>query len=333
MKKLPLIIAIIVAIVAGHGCTPAPAYRQLDGSTWNTLYHIVYRSTTSLDDSIRDIFRQVEVSLSPFVDSSAISLINRGEAMATDTLIRRVFNASRAINQASGGLFDPTVAPLVNLWGFGYRGGDVMPSQAQIDSALMAVGIAECAIDPDGNMVKKTPATEFNFSAITKGMGCDLIAEMFRRNGVADYMVEIGGEIAMQGVNSRRQPWHIQVDKPVINDTAIINIPLMVIAPGDCGIATSGNYRNFKRDSLGNPAFGHTISPVTGRPVMSRVASATIIAPDCMTADALATACMAMNPDSALAMINRLPDVHALLVFLDGDTLTTATSPAFPRPN
>lgn len=330
MKKLFVVLLVSLAAMISVCCNSPATYHRLEGSVWNTLYHIVYRSSDDLDDSVRAIFRQVEISLSPFVDSSAISLINRNESMKTDSLIRRVFNTSLAINRASNGLFDPTVAPLVNLWGFGYRGGENPPSSSSIDSALSSVGIASCKITPDGLMVKKSASTEFNFSAITKGMGCDLIAEMFRRNGVEDYMIEIGGEIAMKGLNERSQPWHIQIDKPVMNDSEIVNIPLAIIAPGDCGIATSGNYRNFKRDSLGRPAFGHTISPLTGRPVMSSVASATVIAKDCMTADALATACMAMHPDSSFAMIKSLPGVHLLLVCLDADSLVIRHSQSFP---
>lgn len=330
MKRLPLIIAFIAALLAS--CSRAPVYQQLDGSTWNTLYHIVYKSPVNLDDSIRLVMKQVELSLSPFIDSSLISRVNRGEPVAVDSMIAEVFTTSVAVNRHSGGMFDPTVAPLVNLWGFGYRDNDgVTPTDAMIDSVLLSVGIAGCTLDTvTGIIHKKSPATEFNFSAITKGFGCDMIASMFRRNGVTDYMIEIGGEIAMSGVNDRGKPWRIQIDSPIMNDTAIVHERLAVIAPGDCGIATSGNYRNFRRDENGNPSFGHTISPVTGRPVSSMVASATVIAPGCMLADALATACMAMNPDSALAMIERIDGASVLLIKPDGNRFVSISSSRFP---
>ncbi len=334
MKRLlPLLAgAMFVALSA---CTKAPSYQRLEGSTWNTLYHIIYRSSTNLDDSVRATMRRVEMSLSPFAESSLISRVNRGESVVADSMLTLVFETSKRVNRLSGGMFDPTVAPLVNLWGFGYRDndGDRLPSRQQIDSVLGAVGIDRCSIDPsDGTIVKKSPLTEFNFSAITKGFGCDMVAAMFERNGVTDYMIEIGGEIAMRGVNGHSQPWRVQVDKPILSDSAIIHEQLMVITPGNNGVATSGNYRNYRRDESGRHTFGHTISPVTGQPVQSRVVSATVIAPTCMMADALATACMAMHPDSALAMIDALPDIEALLITNDrGDEFVPVMSRGFDR--
>ena len=333
MKKLPLLLLVTIAAIVSAGCNRNKEYRHLEGSVWNTLYHITYRADRSLDDSIQLIFRQVENSLSPFIPSSTISLINRNESTQTDSLIRRVFHKSLLINHLSNGLFDPTVSPLINLWGFGYTKNDSLtPTPDNIKQALTHVGINQCSISADLKIVKKSPSTEFNFSAITKGMGCDLIAEMFKRNNIDNYLIEIGGEIAMNGLNSRNLPWNIQIDKPIFSDTTIISIPLAVIAPGNCGIATSGNYRNFKRDANGRPSFGHTISPLSGYPIKSATASATVIAPDCMTADALATACMAMDPDSALSMINRIPNTHLLLVCLLNDSLVVRQTPRFPIP-
>lgn len=333
MKKL-LSAALLLSLLVS-ACTSGPTYRRLEGSTWNTLYHIVYRSSVDLDDSVRAVMRQVEMSLSPFADSSLISHINRGEPVPADTMITLIFNTSREVNRLSGGMFDPTVAPLVNLWGFGYRddSAGTEPTQALIDSMLLRVGIDGCHLDSATRLIeKKSALTEFNFSAITKGFGCDMVAAMMKRNNVTDYMIEIGGEIAMSGVNDRSIPWRIQVDKPIVSDSIIIHEPMLIIAPGDKGVATSGNYRNFRRDASGKFTFGHTISPVTGRPVMSQIAGATVIAPTCMLADALATACMAMHPDSALAMTGRIPGVEAMIVIsTDGSTFTPRFTPGFNR--
>lgn len=296
-----------------------------EGAVWNTTYHITYRSDRDLHDSIMAVMKQVESSLSPFAESSVISRINRGEDVAADSLLRRVFLTSQAVNRASSGAFDPTVAPLVNLWGFGYRNTGIEPTQAAIDSLLATVGIAECSLTADGRIVRKTPATEFNFSAITKGYGCDLVGEMLRRNGVGDYLVEIGGEIALSGLSPRGKAWRVMVDAPVACDTAVVHERMAVIEPNAPGVATSGNYRNFKTTPDGK--IWHTVSPVTGRPAETDILSATVIAPSCMEADAYATSCMAMLAPEALRMIERIEGVECLLATAD----TILTSKGFPR--
>lgn len=320
----------MVAAAMLWACSPRKEYRQCAGAVWATEFHITYASAASLDDSILCVFKSVEQSLSPFTHSSVVSRINRGDSLDTDTLFAVVFEKSKEINRISGGLFDPTVAPLVNLWGFGYT-GDIarQPDPAAIDSAMAFVGIAGCSIAHDGEVVKKSPHTQFDFSAITKGYGCDLVAQMLRRNGVDHYMVEIGGEIALRGTNPKGEPWHLQIDAPLENSVPGQNAAA-VIAVTDCGVATSGNYRNFK--TLPSGKVWHTINPHTGYPAETDMLSATVIASDCMTADALATACMAMSLRDARAMIETVgAGVSALFVAGRPDgTLEIITTSRFP---
>lgn len=305
-------VAVVMATLAA--CGSRGEYRSVEGGVWNTVYHITYCGDRDLSDSIVTVMKRVEMSLSPFNDSSIVSRVNRGENPRVDSLFIKVMEGSRLVNRLSGGAFDPTVAPVVNLWGFGYRNSGVEPDQAMIDSVLKSVGIADCSIDSEGYVVRKTSATEFNFSAITKGFGCDEVGAMFRRNGVTDYMVEIGGEIALAGNSPRGAMWRIMVDAPIESDTAVVHDRMAVIAPeGFGGVATSGNYRNY-RETASEGRIGHTVSPVTGRPVKSRMLSATIVAGSAMMADALATACMAMEPQAALEMIGRIEGAEALLV-------------------
>lgn len=306
-------------------------YRKFEGSVWATTFHVTYHSDKVLDDSIHAVMMQVERSLSPFDSESLVSAINRGDSDRTDSLLRRIFITSQEVNRRSGGAFDPTVAPLVNLWGFGYKAGALSkPSQSRIDSALALVGIDRCRLDGD-RLIKAAPGTEFNFSAITKGYGADLVGEMLRRNGCNDYMVEIGGEMALSGLNSRGEPWHVMIDAPTDADTArVLHERLAMVHVSDCGVATSGNYRNFKRTASGRKH--HTISPVTGRPVVTTTLSATVIAPNGMLADALATACMAMPLDSALSMIEAWPGTAAMLVAAgENGNYDIHTSSRFPE--
>lgn len=320
-----LLILLSSLAVLPTSCVRPGRYQTCEGGVWNTVYRITYLSDRDLRDTILSAMKSVEMSLSPFAEGSLISAVNRGDtSVRADNHLRRVFDASQEVNRLSGGAFDPTVAPLINLWGFGYRSESGDPSAEAVDSLLLSVGIAECSIDSEGRLERKSPATEFNFSAITKGYGCDMVGEALRRNGVENYLVEIGGEIASRGISPRGKKWRVSIDAPVENDTAVVHERMAVIEIGDAGVATSGNYRNYRESADGK--VWHTISPVTGRPALTDLLSATVVAPTCMMADALATSCMAMNAREALAMIASIPSAEALLVTAD----TTLTTPRFP---
>lgn len=324
MRTLTLI-SLTALLVTLTGCRhEISSQRTVEGVIWNTSYHIKYNAPVDLTDSIARVMHHVEMSLSPFQPSSIISRVNRGEDAVADTLLQLVFAESKRVNTLSDGAFDPTLAPLINMWGFGYTDAETLPDDAAVDSCLRLVGIDSCHISPDGHILKKNPGTTFNFSAITKGFACDEIGRMMQRNGVNDFLIEIGGEIKAGGLNLAGQKWSIMVDAPL--DTIPGATPgVTVIHISDCGVATSGNYRN-RRNTPDGQTLWHTISPVTGHPYHTNTLSATVIAPTAMTADALATACMAMTAANALAMIERSgPDVAALLITAS-DTDSTATN-------
>lgn len=337
---LPLLLLSALILISSASCRRAEHWRIAEGAVWNTTYRIVYLSETNLDDSIQQEMGAVEMSLSPFNPASLISRINRGETDRTDPMLDSVFAISRQVNRLSHGRFDPTVSPLVNLWGFGYdreararaesdtaAEAFTVPREA-IDSAMRMVGIAQCSIS-NGRITKKHPATTFNFSAVAKGMGCDATAGMLRRNGCADFMVEIGGEIALSGKNHTGGKWRIQIDTPS-ESSPTAHQALTIIPVTDCGVATSGNYRNF-HDTRRYGRVAHTIDPLTGMPVQTDVISATVTAPSAAMADAWATACMASTADSAIAAIRQAPGVECLLVAARGDTIETIVSDRFPK--
>lgn len=313
-----------------------------EGAVWHTTYRIVYHGSDRLSDSIVEVLNAVEQSLSPFKEHTLISRINRNETDSTDSLIKLAFSIAKHINRASEGRFDPTVAPLVNIWGFGTdtitrkqfetadAGSELAVPQAVIDSALSLVGIADCHITPDKRIRKKNAATSFNFSSITKGLGCDMVGLMLERNGVESYMVEIGGEIAARGRNSRGELWKIQIDRPEESTGTPTHHALEIIGLDNCAIASSGNYRNF-HDTSRYGRVGHTIDPVTGMPAKGEVIASTVVAPTCGEADGWSTACMATpSAIKALEMINAEPRVEALLVVARGDSLATVATDGFP---
>lgn len=314
------------------GGKKAMNYTTTTGSTWGTFFTITYDGPASLDDSIVACLHKVDESLSPFNPNSIVSAVNNNKSMETDEMFTAVFEAAKKVNEISGGLFDPTVAPLVNLWGFGTTGADLEPTDEEVAKAMESVGLQDCYIE-NGKVVKKSPETAFDFSAISKGYGCQSIGTMFKRNGCHNYMIEVGGEIVLSGKNPNGEDWVVMIDAPVENlDGTILHSRLVKIATTDCSIATSGNYRNF-HDTERHGRVGHTINPKTGYPIGTSTLSVTILAPDCTLADALATACMTMPIFEAYELIDTMENVSGLFVVSSEEEgwkiLTTTSFPKF----
>ncbi|MBO4589665.1 MAG: FAD:protein FMN transferase [Bacteroidaceae bacterium] len=303
-----------------------------DGATWytnqgqvfGTFYKITYQHNRDIQPLIVARLRDVDNSLSPFNPQSVITRLNRGESQQTDTLFRTVYRKAREVYALSGGAFDITVAPLVNAWGFGFKDAATV-TPALIDSLRTFVGMQGTRLR--GTLFEKDdPRTLLDCSAIAKGFGSDCVAALFDSLRIRNYMVEIGGEVVVRGINSKGHAWRIGVNKPTEDSLVITNELDTILALTDCAMATSGNYRNFYyRDGQ---RFAHTIDPRTGYPVQHSVLSATVIAPTCMEADALATSIMVLGLDSARAMLATLPHVSAYLIVGDGpDDTRSVTIP------
>ena len=202
---------------------------------------------------------------------------------------------------------------MVNAWGFGFKSGN-MPTRSQLDSLRAIVGFHKVRLE--GRRVKKdNPATMLDCSAIAKGFGCDVVAALLRKNGVKNYMVNIGGEIVTCGVNANRMPWRIGVTKPTDDSLSLNEENQTVLNVTDKAMATSGNYRNFYYKN--GKKYAHTIDPKTGRPVQHNILSATVLANDCATADAYATSFMVMGLDKAQAVLERHPELMAYFIYSD----------------
>lgn len=308
-------VAVAASLVCGAlcACGGREDYRHAEGMVWNTVYNMTYKADTEYTDSILAVLAQVEQSVSVFTPGSVVCRVNSGQTTQIDSVFASVYRTSQRVWRESGGYFDPTLSPLIGAWGFEGKvaaGGD--PDAGVIDSIMQFVGMDRTSL-ADGMIVKADPRTRFNFSAIAKGYGCDAVGRMLRRNGCTDYLVEIGGEIAVGGKAPSGDKWHIQVDKPVMSaDSSVLHEAQTVLALTDCGVASSGNYRNYRRAASGG-LIGHTIDPHTGRPAANDMLAATVVASTCMEADAYATACMAMGFDRAKEMVEKL-GLKALLV-------------------
>lgn len=290
-------------------------FRTAEGMAWNTGYHITYEAEHDMSDSILTVLNAIDASLSPFNGESTVSKINDNRSDSTDDMVTEVYLESRRINKETEGAFDPTLAPLIRAWGFG-QGHEVSADTIRLDSLLSFTGISKTELK-EGRITKSDPRIEFNFSALAKGYGVDCIADMLERNGVVNFLVEVGGEIRASGHNRNGSAWTIGIDRPV-EDSPTGDFQ-KIVSVTDAAIATSGNYRNFHKE--GDLKFGHTISPTTGRPIATDVLSATVIAPTCMEADALATACMVMGSEKALLLCTRLK-AGVMLVLTDMTVVT-----------
>ena len=287
-----------------------PTFRTQQGKIFGTLYTVTYEHNADLQPQIVAAMQAVDNSLSPFNKQSIITAINNNDSTEVDSLFSEVFHTAKQIYAESHGAFDPTVAPLVNAWGFGFkRGTDVC--SATIDSLCQLVGFDRIVLD--GKQVSKADdRMQLDFSAIAKGFGSDCVARVLDSHGIKNYMVEIGGEVVVKGHNKNGNPWGIGITKPVDDSLSVSQELQTVLRLTDCAIATSGNYRNFYyKDGV---KYAHTIDPRSGYPVQHSLLSATVIADNCMRADALATAFMVLGADSAMAYCERHPEIKGYFI-------------------
>ncbi len=310
---LPLVVlAMIVAIgfMLGHKDVP---YQHNSGYIFGTSYNITYQCADDHKADIEKALNEVDASLSPFNDTSIITHVNRNEDVVLDKLFLDVFRLAQKINEDTEGAFDITVAPMVNAWGFGFKNG-VNPDEKVIDSLRQVVGFQKVRLDED-KIVKTDPRVMLDCSAIAKGYGVDVVANLLRKFGIKNFMVEIGGEVVTSGVNRERMPWRIGVTKPTDDSLSINNELQTVINVTDKAMATSGNYRNFYYK--GGRKYAHTIDPKTGYPVQHSILSATVIADDCATADAYATSFMVLGLDKSKKVLERHPEMMVYFIYSD----------------
>ena len=313
MLQLPFLIVLIVGtvmIIYNQKNTP---YQHDKGMIFGTVYHVTYQNSDNLNDQIVAELNKVDSSLSMFNKQSVITKVNDNQDIEVDQMFGDVFTLARTVSADTDGAFDITVAPLVNAWGFGFKSGN-MPSRHTIDSLRTFVGYKRVELH-DSRIVKADPRIMLDCSAIAKGYGCDVVAELLRRKGIDNFMVEIGGEVVTSGISEKRVPWKIGVTKPSDDSLSVNNELQTVLNITDKAMATSGNYRNFYYKN--GKKYAHTIDPATGYPVQHSLLSATVISDRCAKADAYATAFMVMGLEKAKKVLDRHRDLMAYLIYSD----------------
>lgn len=307
---LLLLIVGSIIIVRNQQSTP---FQKSQGKIFGTYYTIIYQSDSDLSRQITQVLNKVDAALSTFNRTSIISRMNRNEQATANDMFADVFELGQEIAKETSGSFDMTVAPLVNAWGFGFK-TEKHPSSEVIDSLRQFVGYEKVSLRRR-RLVKADDRLQLDCSAIAKGYGCDRVAYFLRQQGIKNFMVEIGGEVVTSGINAERLPWRIAVVKPTDDSLQVAQEAQTVLNVTDKAIATSGNYRNFYYK--GGKKYAHTIDPKTGYPVQHSLLSATVLAEDCATADAFATAFMVMGMEKAKAVLDRRKDLMAYFIYAD----------------
>lgn len=307
---LVLLIVASVVIIRQNSAMP---YQVNQGMVFGTFYKITYQHDKNLQKEIEAQLKSVNDALSMFDKKSIITAVNNNEPVKLNDMFVNVFKLAQSISEDTDGAFDITVAPLVNAWGFGYKSG-ALPTQQDIDSIRAFVGYQKVKLS--GMRIQKEDARlTLDCSAIAKGYGTDVVARYFLREGIKNFMVEIGGEIVTHGVNPKRQQWSIGIEKPVEDSLAMKSELLTVLKVDDIAMATSGNYRNFYYKD--GKKYAHTIDPKTGFPVQHNILSATVLAKQCAVADAYATAFMVMGLEKSKEVLARHKDLKAYLIYDD----------------
>lgn len=293
------------------GCSSDPEYIQVgnQGPAQGSTYSISYLVPQGVDyrEGIDSILSEMDHQMSLWLEESEITRLNGGDSIRISTDFARVITLSKLYSELTSGQFDITIAPVIKAWGFS-RGS--YNENSNVDSLLQFVG-SEKITNPEVDSLYALPrGFQVDVNAIAQGYTVDVISQYLESNGVQNYMVEVGGEVRCKGENVNGRIWRIGIEKPA--EDRIPGQFQTIIALDSMSLATSGNYRKFWVDSSGQKVV-HTINPETGRPVVSNVLSASIIASNATLADALATACMVAG-SNAMQLVAQFPDVEAYLI-------------------
>ena len=304
MKFLRPLIPVLMLLLAG--CSHQPTYMQITGYAQGGDYYVTFSledrgRAEALKKAIDDTLSAIDWSVSGYNKGSLLTKINAGEKAPLDSIFLDLFNISHRIWQETGGAFDVTGAPLFDIWGFGFKEGK-MPSDAVVDSAMAVVGMDRFGLyTVEGQTYLKMPeGGKLNFNAIAQGYSCDVVARVLDSFGSENYMVSLGGELVCKGRSARGDEWRVWIDRPLDGNMASGALKQDVISVTDCGLVTSGNYRKYY--VIDGVKYSHTIDPTTGCPVTHDLLSATVLAEDGATADALATALMVAGPEKGRKM-------------------------------
>ncbi|MEM5564065.1 FAD:protein FMN transferase [Psychroserpens sp. AS72] len=333
MKRL-LIIAILLIAISCENEKKAGSQNSnttLSGPVFGTSYSVIYASEIDYTKQFDSLFTIVNQSMSTYIPDSDISKLNRNEDVILDQHFNKVFRASRNVFAVTQGAFDPTIGNVVNAWSFGADKNKFLTDSVTINNLMLNVGFQKVQIAPykDGFKINKPLDTYLEFNAIAKGYGVDVIGEFLESKSIENYLVEIGGEIRAKGENiDKKSAWRVGLDEPRFDGEQSV---YKAISLKDEAMATSGTYRKFKIDENGN-RYAHIINTKTGYPSKTNILSVSVIAKECMIADAYATAFQAMGIDKVTEFLKSHTELKVYIIFEnDNNALETLNLNNFPE--
>ncbi|NRR91089.1 FAD:protein FMN transferase [Winogradskyella undariae] len=326
MKKILFIFSLALLFVS---CESEPENIKLSGPVFGTSYSVQYHSEDDVNyqKQFDSLFNVINESMSTYIPESKISRINKGEPIEVDAHFARVFEKAKLIYRMTEGAFDPTIGAVVNAWDFGPEGKIANIDSTAIDSLMKSVGFNRMGLK--NHIIIKNKNSFLDFNAIAKGYGVDVIGEFLESKNITDYLVEIGGELRARGLNlEKKSPWKVGIDDPNFEGDQSYS---KVIVLQEEAMATSGTYRKFKIDDNGN-RYAHIIDTKTGYPSKTNILSVSVLAEDCMTADAYATAFQAMGIDKVKTFAERHAELKVFIIFEnEAKELETLSLNNFPQ--
>lgn len=310
-------IGFVVALALLASCTMTEKKVMFQGQTQGTYYAVTYFDARerNFQPQIDSILKKFDLSVSMWVPESIISRINRGDSLVRpDDWFIDIFNRSYAISEKTGGAFDCTVGPLVNAWGFGFKGKMKMDS-VKVDSLRQLVDYRMVRLN-DGKIIKDKDNIQFDFNAIAQGYAVDVIGNFMEKQGISNYLVDIGGEVLGKGMKPDGQSWIVGIENPAADSLSERTLNARVRL-NDKALATSGSYRKYYEEN--GIRFSHTIDPKTGYPVRHSLLSVSVLAGDCATADGYATAFMVMGFEKAKEFVENEPGMEAYFITSNQD--------------
>ena len=303
----------LILMVSCKNERPQKSFFQ--GQAFGTTFSIQVYSINEIDfeKGIDSVLSKVNNSVSTYIPESDISKINNGNtAIIVDNIFIDNFNISAEVYEITGGFFDPTIGVLRNAYGFGDTNSIQEIDSLALDSMMKFVGFNKVKLTSENKIEKLYPEIYIDFNAVAKGYGIDLIGSYLDSKGVGNYLIELGGEILAKGKNvEKNKSWLVGIENVNLNDKSFSSI----IALENIAMATSGNYRKFRIDSLTGKKFVHTLNPITGSAAKSDITSATVLAPTCALADAYATAFMALGLKKSKAILKNINEIDVYFTY------------------
>ena len=313
-------------------CNSEFFFKNFTGFTFGTYYDIRVFSENEVlfsEKNFDSIFQAFNNSFSTYKSSSIISKLNNGDDVKLDDLFFDVYNKSKILHNTTNGLFDPTIGLLLEYYGFGPDNSKNIINKDSIFLIMNTVGFEKISID-NRNLIKQNQRNKLDFNAIAKGYAVDVISNYIESKGILNYLIDVGGEIKSGGINlSKRDNWKIAINNPDLDSN---NKFYKVLKLRNTAIATSGNYRNYKIDSVSGKKYVHILNPINGESQQTNILSASVVSTSCFKSDAFATAMMVGNLKNAISLTENNSDIESFIIYVDSiNNITEYVSSGFKK--